>query len=300
MFNDHTTAAENQRFIMFQDSLRTRGRKDQTLESYQSAHRTLAKFYHHHNQTTFDLQQVSGLDLRHFKSQSLDAGGSPRTINHRIVFLRLYASWAEKAGQISRIQAESICAVPLLPLVPLGARVPSADELRRFLRHVELTAGPRDQAIVALLLNGLRESEVAGLKLSDIEIRSNRGSVRLHGNHIKGSATRTVPLTRQARITLQTYLGDRDKDGLVFVGERGPLTVSGLYKLIKRLSADVGLDLHPHTFRRVFAKEYYARNPDDLNGLKLLMGHAQLETLLRSYLGRDAGDLERGIDKLEI
>lgn len=292
--------SELQRFAVFIKSLRERGRKDQTLCSYQSAHRAVAGYYYRHNGEPFSLEKFSGLDLRHFKSVSLEETRSPRTINHRIIFARHYVSWAEHHGDVAKEQAASIRAVPLLPIVPLGPRVPAPDELRRLLRHVELNTSKRDQAMIWLLLNGLRESEVAGLRLGDLALTSSRGNVRVHGEHVKGSSTRTVPLTRQARLALQSYICGRDGNGLVFIGERGPITVDGIYKCVKRLGRAVGLDIHPHTFRRQFAREYHAKNPHDLLGLKLLMGHASLETLARSYLGKSVNDLEDGIEKLSL
>ena len=191
-------------------------------------------------------------------------------------------------------------AVPEVASPRLGAKTLEPDAFRRFLRVVELEGSPRDRAIVYLLLSGLRVSEVAGLHRDDLEINAHRGLVRIRGEHVKRSSYREVPLSRQARIYVAAHLNQLDPQGAVFVGERGPLTTDGTYKIVKKYGELAGVELHPHVLRHEFAMRYLAGNQNDLVGLKALLGHAQLETTAKFYSRKRLEDLRVGVERIEL
>ena len=182
----------------------------------------------------------------------------------------------------------------------LGAKVLDPDSFRRFLRAVELQATARDRAIVYLLLSGLRISEVAGLRAADIELNAHRGSLYIRGEHVKRSAYRQVPLSRQARVYLAEHLKVTTPDGIVFHGERGAMTTDGIYKVVAKYGQMSGVDIHPHLLRHHFSRGYLDANQNDIVGLQLLLGHAQLETTARYYARKRFEDLEAGVEKVAM
>ncbi|MGK5083254.1 tyrosine-type recombinase/integrase [Bdellovibrionota bacterium FG-1] len=298
--HSNTTEAELRRIQEYLGFLKARGRKDQTIDSYASAHRSISAIISSRTGEPFDLTRVAGLDIRDWKSEQLKAGKATTTINHRLVFLKAYVAWAVQSGVVTRERSESIQAVPELPMTRLGAKTLPQEEFRRFMRNVELTASPRDKAIVYLMLSGLRVSEVAGLRHEDISLSVNRGILEIRGEHVKGSSSRTVPLARQARIQLRAHLGDEFGQGLVFNGERGPLTTDGIYKLVRKLGALVGVKTHDHLLRHHFAMNFLEENPGDLVALQNLLGHSSLETTSRHYVRKRLADLEAGVEKLSM
>lgn len=61
-------------------------------------------------------------------------------------------------------------------------RALDARRTRRYLRHVQLTASPRDKAIALLpYYAGLRISEVVGLDLADLRLSARKAELRIRG-----------------------------------------------------------------------------------------------------------------------
>lgn len=282
----------------FLQHLESRGRKAKTLQSYRSAHRSLCAWFMNRDKKPFSWSTITGMDLRQWKVDAMKNGALPTTINHRLIFSRAYAAWLLQKGIIRQEQLDSVDSVKDIQIPQLGARVMEPEEFRRFMRHVELAASKRDRALVHLLLGGLREGEVAGLQHDQLYLTSSKGHVRIIGDHVKGSASRIVPLGRQARMTLIAYLEGRPSTGQVFLGERGPLTEDGIYKIIRRLGEAVGLKVFPHKLRHQFGELYLSENPGDLPGLQTLLGHANVATTARHYARKRLSALEEGVEKI--
>ena len=73
------------------------------------------------------------------------------------------------------------------------------------LRRAAARRGPRDAAIIAVLLDtGARVEECARLEVEDFAITARTGEVRLHG---KGDEVRCAPLARRARDLVSSVAG---------------------------------------------------------------------------------------------
>jgi integrase/recombinase XerD len=139
---------------------------------------------------------------------------------------------------------------------------------------------------------GLRASEAIGLELSDIDLDEH--VLRARG---KGSKERVVPIGRAALDAVRIYL-ERGRPKLVrgageahlFVNFRGgPLTRQGLYKIVRRHAASVGLAdrMSPHTLRHTFATHLLAGGCD-LRSVQEMLGHADVATTqLYTHLSSD-------------
>lgn len=141
----------------------------------------------------------------------------------------------------------------------------------------------RDRAILAVLYaTGCRASEVASLKLRDIEF--SEGFCRCIG---KGNKERVVSLNPTARNALDQYLererpllvGARESESL-FVSRTGqPLTRITIWMLVKRYAARVGCsrEVSPHSLRHSFATHMLAGGAD-IRTLQEMLGHASIST----------------------
>ncbi|MDA8202129.1 MAG: tyrosine-type recombinase/integrase [Chloroflexi bacterium] len=144
----------------------------------------------------------------------------------------------------------------------------------------------RDRAIVeTAYAAGLRVSELAGLRISDLDLR--HAEVRVLG---KGRKERAGLLGRPAVEALEEYLRDvrpvlRRRaagfdDGKVFLNASGgPLGVRGLRLRIDRLVRLAGLPagVSPHTLRHSFAS-HLLDGGADLRVVQELLGHSSLNT----------------------
>lgn len=142
--------------------------------------------------------------------------------------------------------------------------------------------GLRDRAFLELLYaSGLRISELVGIDLDDLELRSRL--VKVHG---KGSKERIVPFGSKAEEAVRAWLAVRGEfihdpeEQAVFVNYRGErITARSVRRLfdgyIRKASLRAGIS--PHTMRHSFATHLLIAGAD-LRSIQELLGHASLST----------------------
>lgn len=147
-----------------------------------------------------------------------------------------------------------------------------------------LLAGPgadaRDRAVLELLYaTGLRVSELAGLRLEDVD-RARR-LVQVVG---KGGRPRVVPYGAEAARALDAYLAWRGEEGgpLFRNARGGPLSARSLRECVRRRARAAGLSrrVTPHTLRHSFATHLLDAGAD-LRLIQDLLGHRRLSTTQR-------------------
>lgn len=144
------------------------------------------------------------------------------------------------------------------------------------------TLGTRDAAWLELLYaSGLRISELTGVDLDDLELKSRL--VKVRG---KGSKERIVPFGSKAEAALRAYLAVRGElvrnveEQAVFVNFRGDrITTRSVRRLFEGYVRDASLraGVSPHTMRHSFATHLLNAGAD-LRGIQELLGHASLST----------------------
>lgn len=144
-------------------------------------------------------------------------------------------------------------------------------------RLFSLPLRPRERALLTLLLDvGPRAGECARLTWEDVM----PGFAVLSGK----VGTRIVPISES---TYRLLLALRNGDGTaehVFLGERGPLTYQGIYKLVRHLCQQAGIlggRCSPHSWRHTFATIYAAAESCDPKVLQDIMGHEDFKTTLK-------------------
>jgi len=156
----------------------------------------------------------------------------------------------------------------------------------------------RDKALVELLAaTGARASELAELKLADVNLDSRFCKCRG-----KGNKERLMPFGEPAQTALRAYLTavrpklveHRADPGVVFLTARGgPLTRIEIWKLIKKYAKRAGVTeaASPHTLRHSYATQMLAKGVD-LRAIQELLGHASITTT-QHYTRVDAERLRR-------
>lgn len=149
-------------------------------------------------------------------------------------------------------------------------------------RPVSLTAARRDVAILETIYScGLRVSELAGLRVADLDFAAQL--VRVRG---KGRKERLVPIGTPALQAIEAYWAHLPArptgDQPVFCSEtrrRSPVSPVMLARRLKRYLALAGLDpaLTPHKLRHSYATHLLDAGAD-LRSVQELLGHARLET----------------------
>lgn len=144
--------------------------------------------------------------------------------------------------------------------------------------NTETAVGLRDRTIFEVMYAcGLRVSELANLKLGEIDLES--GVVTTTG---KGSKTRKIPIGGSAIEWLRRYFSVRkpkDRVEKLFLGERGrPLDRHAIHRVIKDHAEKCGFEgVSAHTLRHSFAT-HLVQNDADIRSVQQMLGHADIST----------------------
>ena len=143
----------------------------------------------------------------------------------------------------------------------------------------------RDRAILELLFStGLRVSELARLRINDLNLKKVEFTVRG-----KGSKLRLVFLSDDAKAAIKSYLEARqDTEPFLFVShgkinkETNPvygLTPRSIERLVEKYALVAGITkkVTPHTLRHSFATDLLIGGAD-IRSVQQLLGHASITT----------------------
>jgi integrase/recombinase XerD len=261
-----------------------RGLSRNTLEAYRSDLLQLGAYL---ERVGVDVLEVEHKHLAGFLSD-LAAGSAerppvaPATLQRKAACLRSFYRHLRRGDVLTTDPTADLRAPRKTQRLP---KVLTRDEVATLLRSPRGTEPPalRDRALLELMYAcGLRASEAIDLEVGDLDLEL--GVLRARG---KGSKERLVPVGREASTAVLAYLqrgrpvlvGLREERHL-FVNQRGSgLTRQGLYKIVQRHAADVGLDqkMSPHTLRHTFATHLLAGGCD-LRSLQEMLGHADIAT----------------------
>jgi site-specific recombinase XerD len=233
----------------------------------------------------YDLRQLAALtgdcapvsvtlhDVDRFVTEQAAQGYRPGTINRRLAaILSFYTFLADDDPTL-------VC--PVLPprhclrdRERLPRPVPEAD-LDRFFAVIH---DMRDRAMFLLMLRcGLRLSEVAALRLTDLYLDEGNPRLVAHG---KGSRERSVYLSPQAAQALRAYLAARlpvpaDYVFLSYLGDG--LSTTAIHKRLMNYRREAGVSLSAHRLRHSFANDLLSADVP-VTTIQKLLGHRWLET----------------------
>ncbi len=300
--NGAATNAEAQRAEQFWQWLQERGRRSRTLSAYQTDWREFAAWYERTNEEPFDLTRLTALDLNDYRSWGLSQNLAPSTINRRLGFFKHYAAWGLEERFVEASIFRAIKDVALVRQQKLAPKALSQAEVRRLLKEVELRADVRDQAIIyTLLYTGLRVGELARLQAADITLSERKGTILVRGDHAKGGKQREVPVPREARQRLATYL-DQPPTGkeTLFLGQRGPLGEDAIGRIVAKYATWAKLEsVTPRVLRHTFSYNYLEKTGNDLIGLATILGHDNITTT-QIYTQKPLGVLQEAIEKVQF
>jgi site-specific recombinase XerD len=169
----------------------------------------------------------------------------------------------------------------------------SAEQAKALVQAPNVAAmhGKRDRAIISILVGcGLRRSEVAELKIEDIQQRDERWVILdLYG---KGGHIRTVPVPGWVKTAVDCWTAAaKITDGRLFrcVNQTGAvwghgITEKVIWCVVKEFASKANLGtLAPHDLRRTCARLCHVAG-GELEQIQFLLGHVSVQTTER-YLG---------------
>ncbi len=201
--------------------------------------------------------QVRKSDLESWLGYLLDTGSAGHASNQYRAVQQLFRWLAEE---------DEIPANPMATMRPPTVEeklvpVLSDEDLRALFKSC---AGKdmvhrRDLAILRLFTStGMRLAEMAGLRLTDVDLDDRRAIVTG-----KGRRDRVVRFDPGTALAVDRYLRSRGAEQYAGRAElwlaeknRGVLTRTGIYQMVVRRGEHLGLDINPHMFRHTFGHKY--------------------------------------------
>ena len=235
------------------------GKAAKTIQTYTEAIQWFAATRLPGQASRTSWEQVGSQDIQRWMAWLLDRYSSAYASNqYRALqqFFKWLATEDELPDPIAGLQPPHVT-VKLVPVFTPEelARLEQACAGRSFAQR-------RDTAIIAVFTaTGIRLSELAGLRCSDVDLWQREIIVRG-----KGGKDRIVRIGHQAARSLDRYLRARSRHAQarrpqlwLGAGNREPLTAAGIYQLIARRGRQCGLSLYPHRFRHHFSHTWLDR-----------------------------------------
>ena len=207
-------------------------------------------------------------DLRRFQLHMAQQQFSPWSINAAIAALRFFFT----------VTLERPDLVRPLRVVNEPRKAPVVLSQEEVARLIEAAPGLKDKAALSVAYGaGLRVSEVANLKVSDID--SERMTLRVEQG--KGQRDRTVMLSPRLLELLRDWWQAARPRVWLFPGQNpiNPVTARQLNRAVTAAKTLAGISkrVSPHTLIHSFATHLLEQGAD-IRVIQVMLGHAKLET----------------------
>jgi integrase/recombinase XerC len=213
-------------------------------------------------------------------------GISKRSVARKLSTLRGFFRYLLKKGLIDLDPTTGLQTPKLDKRLPKFLRSPQIDALMRCPDTTD-PFGMRDSALLEVLYAaGVRVSELVGIDLPDLDLRS--GEIKVLG---KGSKERIVLIGRAAQEALGAYISVGR--GTLLAKRRAPVAENALFlnryggrlsdrsvsRLLDKYFGMVSdeMKISPHVLRHTFAT-HMLENGADLRSIQELLGHVSLST----------------------
>ncbi|MEY4661444.1 MAG: hypothetical protein RLZZ42_1396 [Bacteroidota bacterium] len=203
-----------------------------------------------------------------------------RSINRKLSSLKAFYRFGQKAGMFSSSPLANI------PVLRVKKRLPAyieKDKMEALLHEIEFPdsfQGRTEYLVISLLYHtGIRVSELANLKMSQIDL--DRSQIKVLG---KGNKERIIPVHEELVALIKAYQQEKNDnfpsatfETLLLTARQKPPGVRQIYDIVhkKLLLVTTAERRSPHVLRHSFATHLTA-NGAELNAVKELLGHTSL------------------------
>ncbi len=271
-----------------------------TVEWYKG---TIRCFYNYLRRRVIpaNLDTLNTQTLRDFFVHQRLQGNSPRTIQNIMRGIRSFCTFLVKRDHLSKNPFDGMEKPKIPRKLPEFLDEEEARALLRACMDRKLffkSQYYRDIAIIAMFLfTGCRLKELLNLRLPDLNL--DKGYIKVSAKNKE----RLIPLNETVVEYLRDYLKVRPERTVnnVFVCTNRrdkPLTKEGIYNLFAELRRKLKLHkkICPQILRHTFCT-LMLRGGVNIRDIQLLVGHADVSTTARFYLGCDERQLKSAIDK---
>lgn len=252
-----------------------------TISAYMTDLRDYSKFLKKY-QNVYDVNDISQEAIERYMLSLKRSGLSSKSITRKLSSIKEFHKFLFDTKTVKENPTIFIDSVKQEKKLPVVLTVEEVETIINSIK-TDTPLGLRNKALIEVMYgSGLRVSEAAELKV---------GSLHLNSKYIniigKGNKERIVPIGDVASEALRNYFDSGRKiltmnkfSDYVFVNYKGePMTRQAIFKLIKKLAADNGIEkeISPHTLRHSFAT-HLLKNGVDLRYVQEMLGHEDIST----------------------
>lgn len=223
-----------------------------------------------------DITQAKYQMIRSWLAQLLNQGIVARSVNRKISSLRSYFKYQLKQGNISLSPMVKIVppkTAKKLPVFVDKSKINKLFDAETGVYFDNTDAGLRDKLILLTFYStGMRLSELIQLKRADVDLH--RMQLKVLG---KRNKERIIPITNELKQLFEKWMNTHTAP-YIFADENGlPYGPTQVYKIVNHyLSMVTTIEKRsPHVLRHTYAT-HLLNEGADLNGIKELLGHANL------------------------
>ena len=275
IFNDNEL---NNVLTEYFDYLKSKSLSENTIKNY---FRDLIDYFNYLNQNNLSaFKSIKPEHIRKMLSFLIDKGFSKLSISRKISAIKSYITFLEKFNYSSDNYSELITIPKKTRSLP---KVMTEKEINQLIKHVEINTKKnlRDDALIELLYStGLRVSEVANLKIGDINFE--KSEIKILG---KGNKQRVVIFNNRSKEKIIKYLKNDKRlislnTGALFQNKfKQSLSPRSIQRLLKKYLNFSGINskYSTHTLRHTFAT-HLLEGGADIKVIQQLLGHSSPET----------------------
>lgn len=275
IFNDNEL---NNVLTEYFDYLKSKSLSENTIKNY---FRDLIDYFNYLNQNNLSaFKSIKPEHIRKMLSFLIDKGFSKLSISRKISAIKSYITFLEKFNYSSDNYSELITIPKKTRILP---KVMTEKEINQLIKHVEINTKKnlRDDALIELLYStGLRVSEVANLKIGDINFE--KSEIKILG---KGNKQRVVIFNNKSKEKIIKYLKNDKRlislnTGALFQNKfKQSLSPRSIQRLLKKYLNFSGINskYSTHTLRHTFAT-HLLEGGADIKVIQQLLGHSSPET----------------------
>ena len=275
IFNDNEL---NNVLTEYFDYLKSKSLSENTIKNY---FRDLIDYFNYLNQNNLSaFKSIKPEHIRKMLSFLIDKGFSKLSISRKISAIKSYITFLEKFNYSSDNYSELITIPKKTRSLP---KVMTEKEINQLIKHVEINTKKnlRDDALIELLYStGLRVSEVANLKIGDINFE--KSEIKILG---KGNKQRVVIFNNKSKEKIIKYLKNDKRlislnTGALFQNKfKQSLSPRSIQRLLKKYLNFSGINskYSTHTLRHTFAT-HLLEGGADIKVIQQLLGHSSPET----------------------
>ena len=275
-----------------------------TVEAYKHDLRAFERFIkseYEKKEEECPLEKADQEDIKKWIISLSDQSISFRSINRKLSALKTYYSFLKKTKQIEISPFEK--GIFMLK-TDKKQKIPFSEaEIEKVLSYFSSKNSfdeVRDRAVIEMLYaTGMRRSELANLKVGDVDLIQRQLKILS-----KGDKERYIPIIPELENTLHEYLklraeiaNKKSEDYLFLVKNGKKIYPTLIYRIINSYFSAVTSkkNVSPHVLRHSFAS-HLLDNGADLNTVKELLGHASLAST-QVYTNTSLVELKRQYKK---